>query len=205
MIGHLQGEILFKSSPKIVIGTQAGVGYEVNAPVIEEIGENISLFISHIIRENSQVLFGFSTANDKELFELLLSVSGVGPKSAYSLVTNVGGVALTDAILFEDKKIIQSAPGIGPKAASQVILDLKDKIKKLQKTKPTAITVKSSSNDENSVNSESTNNTRFLREALMAFNELGYTDAQVLPHLQELRERSDSTEDLIKHTLQRLG
>ena len=126
MIGYLNGEILFKTNQKIIIGTKSGVGYEVNIQVHAMVGEIISLYISQIIRENSQELFGFTTANEKEIFELLLTVSGVGPKSAYSLVTNVGSTALADAILFEDKKILQSAPGIGPKAASQIILDLKN-------------------------------------------------------------------------------
>ncbi len=128
MIGHIQGEILFSDGSEIILLTNSGIGYQINFNRVLAEGHYASLYISHVIKEAAQTLYGFETLREKKLFELLLTVKGVGPKGAYSLVSFLGTEGIIQAILFEDKKKLATAPGIGQKAAAQMILDLQKKI-----------------------------------------------------------------------------
>jgi Holliday junction DNA helicase RuvA len=132
MIGMIEGEIVTKASGKLLVLLDSGVGYEIYSGQEFASGERIRLFTSHIQRENSQELFGFLTIEDKSIFELLLSVNGIGPKSAFSLVSLLGTDGVKRAIQSEDEKSLKSAQGIGPKAAKQIILSLKEQISKME-------------------------------------------------------------------------
>lgn len=132
MIGHIQGEVLFSDGIEIIILTSSGIGYEINFTKVLAEGHYASLYISHVIKEASETLYGFETLREKKLFELLTTVKGVGPKGAYSLVSFLGTEGTLSAILFDDKKGLAKAPGIGQKAAAQIILDLQAKITKIK-------------------------------------------------------------------------
>jgi Holliday junction DNA helicase RuvA len=128
MIGHIQGEVLFSDGAEIIISTNSGIGYQITFHKVLAEGQFASLFISHVIREAAQTLYGFESLRDKKLFELLMTVKGVGPKGAYAIVGTLGSEGVIQAVLFEDKKALSRAPGIGAKAAAQIILDLQKKI-----------------------------------------------------------------------------
>lgn len=191
MISLLEGSVLHQADGKIIIKTQMGIGYEVYYKGYSQVGENLEIFTAHIIREQSQELFGFKNLIEREMFYLLIGVNGVGPKSAFSLVASVGVEDLKRAIVFEEKKVLTSAPGIGPKAAAQLILSLKDKVD--------AIKVKGSYKEE-SFNPEFKNT---LDEVLMACNELGFRESDIIPIVKnELKNNSEATpEFLIKQVL----
>ena len=131
MIGFLEGKVLFSDGQETLLTTASGVGYEIRTGELFSRGQRVRLYISHIIREAAQELFGFSKMREKKLFELILSVKGVGPKGAHALVQTLGFEGVMNAIQFESKKSLQQAPGVGAKAAAQILLDLKGKIKQM--------------------------------------------------------------------------
>jgi Holliday junction DNA helicase RuvA len=193
MIGYLSGMVLASDEAKMILKTTTGIGYEVFYNRFSQTGEEKEIFITHIVRENSQTLFGFDSIEEKRIFELLLDVNGVGPKSAYSLVANLGVKALVNAICLDNKKALKQAPGVGPKAAAQIILSLKDKVQKLMLETPLQ-TNKVIVNDEN----------KLLHDTLLACKELGFNEAMVLPKIQTLMESGEITkpEQMIKQLLQ---
>ncbi len=131
MIAHITGTILALNDRFIIVQTN-GIGYRIFAPaetlVKHTINETISLWINHIVREDTEELFGFETIRDQNLFELLLGVSGIGPKSALGImnVATIGTIAR--AIHTNDVSYLTKISGIGKKTAEKIILELRDKI-----------------------------------------------------------------------------
>ncbi|MFN8370134.1 MAG: Holliday junction branch migration protein RuvA [Bacteriovoracaceae bacterium] len=208
MIGFLKGKIYSSDGSKILIVTNYDVGYEVFYPEILSNGLEVSLYTSQIFKENSVELFGFKTLKDKKIFELLLSVKGVGPKTAFLLINGLKADGILNAIMFEDKKTLQSVPGIGGKTASQILLDLKDKAQKMSMTLSatmSADTVKSSRKINEAVEVESTtgNDQQILVESLMALKSLGFNESEIIPKVkEELRTREfKNTKDLVSVVL----
>ena len=132
MIGHLQGIVLFSDGQELILQTSAGLGYQIFFGQILPEGKMVSLYVSHIIKENAQELYGHASLRAKKLFELLLTVNGIGPKSAYALMSRLSIDQLINAVILEQKKVLSSVPGIGPKASSQIVLDLAKKIQKVK-------------------------------------------------------------------------
>jgi Holliday junction DNA helicase RuvA len=199
MIGFIQGNVLFSDGSELIVQTNTGVGYQVYHHKIVPEGVSLNLYISHVIRENSQELYGFSSLREKKLFEMLTSVKGVGPKSAYALVASLGADAIIEGVQFENKKALTKAPGIGQKAASQIILDLQTKIYKVNgysknplMTFPKAIIESEEQNvmvfdemEEVEPSSSVTDHT-LLQDVLMACKELGFKEESILPVAQNL-------------------
>lgn len=203
MIGYLSGTIVYSDSQKSTILTASGVGYEVRTATPLVPNRDISLFISHIIREQSQDLYGFESAEDKKFFEMLLDVNGIGPKSAYALVSALGIQQIISAITFENVDVLKSAPGVGKKSAEQIILSLKDKITKLEiglvtKEKPVKAGAK--------VKDQSKADAHVVKEALLACQGLGFKDQDVLPMIQKHLQTGNNygPEDLVKLILKEL-
>lgn len=131
MIAHISGKIVEKFASSVIVDV-SGVGYEVTVPIGEYdravLGEAIKFHTYHHIREQNQELFGFSSLSAKKLFELLITVQGVGPKAGISIMGLGEPEAVRNAIANEDSKFIQKASGVGKKTAERVIVDLKDKV-----------------------------------------------------------------------------
>ena len=132
-----------------------------------EAGKQTRIYVQLIIRENDQTLYGFETAADKRTFNQLLSVTGIGPKSALAILANVSSGGLATAIAQDDVKFLTKFPGIGKKTAAQIILDLKGKI--TTDAQPTAATIMPTADQ---VAPE-------LADALAALVALGYTQRAV--------------------------
>lgn len=203
MIGYISGTIVYSDSQKSTILTASGVGYEVRTATPLVPNRDISLFISHIIREQSQDLYGFESSDDKKFFEMLLEVNGIGPKSAYGLVSALGIQQIISAITLDNVDILKSAPGVGKKSAEQIILSLKDKIAKLElglvtKEKPVKSGVK--------VKDQSKVDAHVVKETLLACQGLGFKDQDILPMIQKhLQEGANyGPEDLVKLILKEL-
>lgn len=203
MIGYISGTVVYSDSHKSVVLTNSGVGYEVHTatPLVPD--RDVALFTSHIIREQSQDLFGFETAEDKKFFEMLLDVNGIGPKSAFALISHLGVQQIVSAITFENVDVLKSAPGVGKKSAEQIILSLKDKMAKLEvgfavKENPVKSGVK--------VKAENKVDGHLVKETLAACQGLGFKDQDVLPmiqrHLQEGLVKKP--EELVKVILKEL-
>ena len=112
--------------------TNGGVGYQVFYSKVLPHGIDCEIYVKHIKKENSEDLYGFSSFGEKKMFELLVGVKGIGPKSAYSLVSRLGLKNLIRAISFKEKKVLTSVPGIGPRAGAQILLDLTEKVVSLK-------------------------------------------------------------------------
>lgn len=135
MFYYLKGELAHRDINSCVIDC-AGVGYKLTVSLLtseanaHKLGKEIKLFTYLAVREDGIELFGFGSNEEKECFNKLISVSGVGPKAAMSILSTMTPEKLAIAICAEDKKAIAKAPGIGAKSAARIILELKDKMAK---------------------------------------------------------------------------
>lgn len=129
MIARLRGRIAGRVGQALIVDV-GGVGYLVNAtPSVHRLGDGeVTVEIHTVVREDALQLFGFATADERELFELLLGVNGVGPKVALSIVSGSTPAELRRAIARDDVKRFQAIPGIGLKTAQRVVLELKEKL-----------------------------------------------------------------------------
>ena len=203
MIGYISGTVIHSDSQKSIIHTAQGVGYEVSTATPMVPNKDVALFISHIIREQAQDLYGFESIEDKKFFEMLIDVNGIGPKSAFALITHLGVKQIVSAITFENADILKSAPGIGKKSAEQIVLSLKDKISKLEiglavHEKPTKPGAK--------INEGAKLDAQLVKETLAACQGLGFKDQDILPMIQR-HLQSDGPkrpEDLVKLILKEI-
>jgi Holliday junction DNA helicase RuvA len=129
MIARLRGRIAGRAGAGLVVDVN-GVGYLVNAtPSVHRLGgDEVTIEVHTVVREDALQLYGFATADERQLFELLLGVSGVGPKVALAIVSGSTPVELRRAIARDDVKRFQAIPGIGLKTAQRVVLELKEKL-----------------------------------------------------------------------------
>ena len=132
MIAQLTGKVVRVAAPVVVLDVN-GVGYRVSVPlsVIEQLpadGSPVTLVTHMIVREDDLALYGFLDTSDQQVFELLLTVTGVGPKAALALLSALGGDGLARVVSTEDVRTITKTPGIGPKLAQRLVLELKDKL-----------------------------------------------------------------------------
>ncbi|MCF0135806.1 MAG: Holliday junction branch migration protein RuvA [Lachnospiraceae bacterium] len=132
MIAYIRGELESIENDAVLIDV-GGMGYRVYTPVNEQllrmgVGSTIKLHTYLNVREDAMVLFGFLNKEDLELFELLITVSGVGPRSALQILSSMSAAELILAISRDDKKTLTTVNGIGAKTAARIILDLKEKV-----------------------------------------------------------------------------
>ncbi len=132
MIGRLSGIVLEKRPDRALVDA-AGVGYELHVPLgtyasLPGIGERASLHVHTHVREDAILLFGFATAEEKALFERLITVAGIGPKLALSVLSGLPVPELVRAIAAQDVKRLSSIPGVGKKLAERLGVELKDKV-----------------------------------------------------------------------------
>ncbi|MFZ2544668.1 MAG: Holliday junction branch migration protein RuvA [Candidatus Saccharimonadales bacterium] len=131
MIAHVSGIVAEKFGSSIIVDVH-GVGYEVAVAFGDYekalLNEDVKFYTHHHIRENSQELFGFSTLSAKKLFELLITVQGVGPKAALAILSLDESEVVRNAIAMSDAKYISTAGGVGKRIAERVVVDLSDKV-----------------------------------------------------------------------------
>lgn len=135
MIAHLRGKLLSKHPNQTVIEA-AGVGYEVNITIptfsdLPALGSEVALFIHTHVREDALALFGFLRPEEKQLFEKLISVSGIGPKLAITILSGMQAEAMVAAIKGNNVALLTRIPGIGKKTAERMVLELRDKLEAL--------------------------------------------------------------------------
>ena len=132
MIGKLTGTLLEKNPPEVLLDCN-GVGYEVNVPMstfynLPAVGERVSLLTQFIVREDAQLLYGFATAPERQAFRELIKISGVGPRTALSVLSGMGVGDLAQAISLQEAGRLVKVPGIGKKTAERLLLELKGKL-----------------------------------------------------------------------------
>lgn len=132
MIGKLTGTLLEKNPPQILLDCH-GVGYEVDVPMstfynLPGTGEKVALLTHFVVREDAQILYGFATSPEREAFRQLIKISGVGPRTALSVLSGMSVGDLAQAISSQDSGRIIKVPGIGKKTAERLLLELKGKL-----------------------------------------------------------------------------
>ena len=167
MIAYIRG-ILAEKTPAKAIIEAGGVGYEILIPVstydsLPRTGEEAKLLICHIIREDDELLFGFDSKTEKEMFLKLTSVSGVGPKSALAIISGSSIGELSLAISTGNAKRISSIKGIGKKTAEKICIELKDKVNAIE-------ALASAGNKGKSENAP------VIRDAILALTALGFSE-----------------------------
>lgn len=194
MIGYLNGEVIFSDGKEVIIKTADGVGHQVYLQKLLVEGSQADIFVSHVFKDPNQELFGFETLREKKLFELLTSVKGVGPKSAYSLLTALGAESVIQSVQLENKKSLSKAPGIGAKAAAQICLDLSNKIQGVLMYSARGVNNEFREGGlpiQTELVSSPNYNTPILEEALMACKELGFKEDSILPMAQKILSEND--------------
>jgi holliday junction DNA helicase RuvA len=132
VIGRLSGLLAEKNPPQVLLDVQ-GVGYEVDVPMstffnLPALGEPVTLLTHFVVREDAQVLFGFLTAPERATFRELVKISGVGPRTALSILSGLSVAELASAVSRQDSARLVKVPGIGKKTAERLLLELKGKL-----------------------------------------------------------------------------
>lgn len=193
MIAHINGRLVEKSPTYAIIECN-GVGYHLNISLntYGKIGaeENCKLYTEFIVREDAQLLYGFCEPSERRLFQLLVSVSGVGPATALLVLSSADSAEIQEAILSGNVAWFKGVKGIGPKSAQRIIIDLKDKISKEN------IHTKNSLNLDNTVKDES----------LSALVNLGFNKNLAEKQVMKILQENDNfkVEDVIKQALKGL-
>lgn len=199
MFAYVKGNLEVKTRGYVVIDVN-GVGYKIfmSETAIEKIGEIGNIVKVHTylrVREDDMSLYGFNTNEELRMFELLLQVSGIGAKSAISILSNITPSSFALAVITNDVAKIKALPGIGPKTAQRIILELKDKIK----TEEAVIEGKNI--EENTLTGENENKA----EAISALQVLGYSKKEIEKSLEKENIKDLTLEEIIKLGLKNLA
>lgn len=201
MIAYIKG-ILTEIYEESIVLEQGGIGYDIQIPasVFDELppcGSEVKIHTYHYVREDAMSLYGFLSRDDLNVFRLLLTVSGIGPKGALGILSTITPDNLRFAILSDDSKTIAKAPGIGTKTAKKLIIELKDKLslsEALELSKEHMATSESETPAEN-----------IRAEAVEALTALGYSGAEALRAVKQVELTEDMTvEELLKASLKKI-
>jgi len=200
MIAHLSGTLLSKSTQSIIIDN-GGLGYEVFVPLstfytLPELDEEVSLHIHTHVKEDAFTLFGFRAAIEKDVFLLLISVAGIGPKLGLNILSGIGPDELLDAIAQGDALRLQAIPGIGKKTAARIALELKEKALLVKGDQPIS-----------PVHAIPDSGKRVFDDAVSALSNLGYPSKSAKRAVEKAFSIADdqNLETLIKEALRRLS
>ena len=201
MYAYIKGTLEIKTTGYVVIETNNGIGYKIfmSESAIErlsEIGSSVKIFTYMRVREDDISLYGFNTNEELRMFELLLSVSGIGAKSAINILSSITPSSFALAVITNDVNTLKKLPGIGAKSAQRVILELKDKLKteeaeaKIETSKEIQVAIKEDDK---------------VQEAMSALQVLGYSKKEIEVAMQKIDTSAISVEDIIRKGLNNLA
>lgn len=201
MYAYIKGELAEINIDHIVIET-GGIGYQIFIPgqtfeYLPALGEELKVYTYLYLREDAMILYGFLTKDDLELFKLLISVSGIGPKGGLAILSTLDADDLRFAVLFGDAKAIAKAPGVGGKTAQRVILELKDKMSLEDAFE------KKTQHVQEVVNAPAAGSVK--NDAVLALTALGYSSTESLKAVSrvEITDGMD-VEDVLKAALKHI-
>ena len=202
MLAYIKGILEIKTKGYIVVEA-GGLGYKIFMPESTiantgNIGDKVQIYTFMRVREDDVSLYGFLTNEELRMFELLLSVSGIGAKGALGILSNITPSQFALAVISNDVAILKKVPGIGPKTAQRAILELKDKLKKEQEI--SIAEGEQTSNIEQVIKEDEK-----VSEAISALQVLGYSKREIVEALQAIEVTSLSVEDIIKKGLANLA
>lgn len=200
MIAYLNG-VVFRKTTESVIIEASGIGYEIFVPLstfynLPDEAARASLHIYTHVREDTLALFGFHTRLEKDIFIMLISVSGIGPKLAINILSGIGPQELLEAIAHGDSIRLQAIPGVGKKTAERIVLELKDRALKVLGQKEVSVRHVAGEEDMH-----------LIDDALSALLNLGYSAKFAKPALEKARSATKemTLEGLIRETLKILA
>lgn len=197
MYAYINGKIADKINNYVIIDN-GGIGYKIfmSPSVIEklpDVGENLKVYTYYYVREDNIALYGFRSNEELRMFELLLSVSGIGAKSAVQILSSITPSSFALAVISNDVSKIVKIPGIGNKTAARIILELKDKLKTEQEVCQNEKISKVIDLEEKDT------------EAITALQVLGYTRKEISKTLEKIDTQNLTVEEIIKKALATLG
>ena len=214
MLAYVKGTLEMKMTGYIVIDV-GGLGYkifmsEVGIEKIGNIGETVKVHTYYKVREDDISIYGFNTLEELKMFELLISVSGVGAKTALTMLAVCAPSEFALAVISEDVKALTGIPGIGAKSAQRIILELKDKITKEQQIEQIKETISSQGKAKKETEEKgklqiALEKNNKISEAMAALQVLGYNKKEIEKAFTKLDKDELSTEELIKKGLNLLG
>jgi Holliday junction DNA helicase RuvA len=196
MIGRLSGVLIEKQAPDLLIDVN-GVGYEVQAPLssfldIGALGSKITLLTHLIVREDAQLLYGFSDKMQRTMFRTLIKVSGVGPKLALGILSSMDADTFARCIQNHEVTALTKMPGVGKKTAERLILEMQDRLKEWQIQAPLWAAEEQS---------DAVSRNHLLAEAEAALISLGYKPQEATKMLNKMPAEIDSSEEMIRRAL----
>lgn len=202
MIAFVQGELCEAGQDTIVVACH-GIGYEIQVPVsvaqaLPDPGNIVKIYTYTYVREDALGLFGFLTKDDLTVFKLLITVNGVGPKAALAILSAMTADELRFAILAEDAKAIAKAPGIGPKTAKRMIIELKDKL-------DLESMLESRGDGDSDAANQSEAAASVRDEVIMALTALGYGNTEAVRAVRAVSGADEmDSETLLKQALKKI-
>lgn len=198
MFSYIKGILEVKNLNYVVIDVN-GIGFKIFMSEsaiqrLEETGNTVKIYTHMNVKEDDLSLYGFITNEELRMFELLIGVSGVGAKSAISMLSSITPSKCALAVISNDVKTLTKIPGIGPKSAQRIILELKDKLKTEEAIQTNNIELKTSIVEDNK-----------LEEAVQALKVLGYTRQEIESVLAKIEINTLTVEDIIRKALSFLG
>ena len=208
MLAYIKGTLEMKMTGYVVIDV-GGLGYKVfmsdsGIEKLGNIGETIKVHTYYNVREDDISIYGFNTLEELKMFELLISVSGVGAKTALGMLAVCEPTEFALAVITEDIKTLTQMPGIGAKSAQRIILELKDKIKKEQQIQELTKKAEKISGIKTKLE-EKIENQEKIDEAMAALQVLGYNKREIEKAFEKLVKENMTTEELIRKGLSILG
>ncbi|WP_100641948.1 Holliday junction branch migration protein RuvA [Alteromonas facilis] len=203
MIGRLQGTLLVKQPPDILLDVN-GVGYEVQLPMtcfyeLPDVGATATIYTHFVVREDAQLLYGFMDVNERTVFRELIKANGVGPKLALTILSGMSAAQFMQCVKFEDVSTLVKLPGVGKKTAERLVVELRDKLAKLSlgdsMQMPTMVDVSRDSADTLVPVSD------VKEEAMSALLALGYKPQQASKAINAVYSEDMTSESLIRESL----
>jgi len=195
MIGQIKGQIISKNPPEVLLEV-GGIGYELLCPMstfyqLDNSSEDTLLYTHLSIKEDSHTLFGFISKDEKNMFRELIRVNGVGPKVALAILSHLSVSSLVECIMSEDADLLAKTPGIGKKTALKLIVELQDRLDKVELVNASTSTIghKTSYNPN-------------AKQALAALQSLGFKTKEANKMVSAIDDQTLSTEQLIRLALQ---
>ena len=194
MIGQLKGKLISKNPPEILLEV-GGIGYELLCPMstfyqFDSDQKDILLYTHLSIKDDSHTLFGFITKDEKNLFRELIRVNGVGPKVALAILSHLSVSSLVECIINENAELLAKTPGIGKKTALKVIVELQDRLDKVELTSASTLAM-----------SNKVGQNPNTKQALAALQSLGFKVKEANKMLSTIEDQTLSTEQLIRLAL----
>ena len=188
MIGFLRGVLLKKQPPLLMLDVD-GVGYEIEAPMttfytLPDVGNKIEIFTHLVVRDDAHLLFGFATENERLLFRNLIKVNGFGAKMALTILSGIEADEFSECIHSNDTDRLKKLPGVGKKTAERLIIEMRDRLDNLPKSKT------SRKNDADPAD-----------EAVSALISLGYKPSEASQYVLAIEDKGMNSEELIREAL----